>query len=148
MRVSRTTLANAADGAVSCTSLRYLGLGHEYLATAREDQKFGIALTDVPDMVAKIRSHSQLRFLGLHSHIGSQIFVVDGFIAAAERLLDVHARLLENGEVPELNLGGGFGISYTAAVAPSPGGSLLASPPTSMIIVTCEISKSARINER
>ena len=91
---------------------------HEHLATAREDQKFGIALTDVPDMVAKIRSHSQLRFLGLHSHIGSQIFVVDGFIAAAERLLDVHARLLENGEVPELNLGGGFGISYTAADRP------------------------------
>lgn len=91
---------------------------HEYLATAREDQKFGIALTDVPDMVAKIRSHSQLKFLGLHSHIGSQIFVVDGFIAAAERMLDVHAKLLEGGDVPELNLGGGFGISYTASDRP------------------------------
>ena len=91
---------------------------HEYLATAREDQKFGIALTDVPDMVAKIRSHSQLKFLGLHSHIGSQIFVVDGFVAAAERMLDVHAKLLEGGEVPELNLGGGFGISYTASDRP------------------------------
>ena len=62
---------------------------HEHLATAREDQKFGVALTDVPELVAKIRSHSHLRFLGLHSHIGSQIFVVDGFVAAAERLLDV-----------------------------------------------------------
>tara|TARA_B110000459_G_scaffold186323_1_gene217739 strand:+ start:225 stop:1430 length:1206 start_codon:yes stop_codon:yes gene_type:complete len=93
---------------------------HEYLATAREDQKFGIALVDVPDMVAKIRSHSQLKFLGLHSHIGSQIFVVDGFIAAAERLLDVHAKLLAGGDVPELNLGGGFGISYTQADRPLP----------------------------
>lgn len=91
---------------------------HEYLATAREDQKFGIAIADVPDLVAKIRSHSHLRFLGLHSHIGSQIFVVDGFIAAAERLLDLHAQLLSGGDVPELNLGGGFGISYTSADHP------------------------------
>ena len=93
---------------------------HEYLATAREDQKFGIALVDVPDMVEKIRSHSQLKFWGLHSHIGSQIFVVDGFVAAAERLLDVHAKLLTGGDVPELNLGGGFGISYTLADRPLP----------------------------
>ncbi|MFM1950772.1 MAG: diaminopimelate decarboxylase, partial [Actinomycetota bacterium] len=91
---------------------------HEHLATAREDQKFGVALSDVPDLVAKIRSHSHLRFLGLHSHIGSQIFVVDGFVAAAERLLDVHAQLLAQGEVPELNLGGGFGIAYTRADNP------------------------------
>ncbi len=93
---------------------------HEYLATAREDQKFGIATSDVADLVAKIRSHSHLRFLGLHSHIGSQIFVVDGFIAAAERLLELHAQLLSGGDVPELNLGGGFGISYTEADHPMP----------------------------
>lgn len=91
---------------------------HEHLATAREDQKFGVALSDVPDLVAKIRSHSHLRFLGLHSHIGSQIFVVDGFVAAAERLLDVHAQLLKSGDVPELNLGGGFGIAYTEGDKP------------------------------
>ena len=93
---------------------------HEYLATAREDQKFGISISDVPALVAKIRSHSHLRFLGLHSHIGSQIFVVDGFIAAAERLLDLHAQLLEGGDVPELNLGGGFGIAYTQGDKPMP----------------------------
>ena len=91
---------------------------HEYLATAREDQKFGIAISDIPSLVAKIRSHSHLRFLGLHSHIGSQIFVVDGFIAAAERLLELHAQLQKDGEVPELNLGGGFGIAYTSADRP------------------------------
>ena len=93
---------------------------HEYLATAREDQKFGIAIGDVPALVAKIRSHSHLKFLGLHSHIGSQIFVVDGFVAAAERLLDLHAELLASGDVPELNLGGGFGIAYTANDRPMP----------------------------
>jgi diaminopimelate decarboxylase len=88
---------------------------HEYLATAREDQKFGIPLADAPDVVAQIRAHDTLRFLGLHSHIGSQIFESDGFAEAARRLLTVHATLLAGGEVPELNLGGGFGIAYTTA---------------------------------
>jgi diaminopimelate decarboxylase len=88
---------------------------HEYLATSREDQKFGIAISDVPELVAKIRSHSNLNFLGLHSHIGSQIFSVEGFIESVKRLLPLHKLLLEEGSVPELNLGGGFGINYTAA---------------------------------
>ena len=86
---------------------------HEYLATAREDQKFGIATADVPGIVAKIRSHKHLQFLGLHSHIGSQIFAVEGFVEAAKRLVALHAELLKSGPVPELNLGGGFGVSYT-----------------------------------
>jgi len=87
---------------------------HEYLATAREDQKFGIPLTETPAAVAAIRSHTSLAFLGLHSHIGSQIFESDGFAEAAHRLLEVHAALLADGPVPELNLGGGFGIAYTS----------------------------------
>ena len=56
-----------------------------------------------------------MKFLGLHSHIGSQIFSVDGFIESVRRLLPLHKQLLEDGEVPELNLGGGFGINYTSA---------------------------------
>jgi diaminopimelate decarboxylase len=88
---------------------------HEYLATAREDQKFGIAISDVPALVEKIRSHSHLKFLGLHSHIGSQIFALDGFIESVRRLLPLHKQLLAGGEVPELNIGGGFGINYTVA---------------------------------
>jgi diaminopimelate decarboxylase len=88
---------------------------HEFLATAHEDQKFGVPLADVPAVVAEIRSQSSLRFLGLHSHIGSQIFESDGFAEAARRLLVLHAELLAGGEVPELNLGGGFGIAYTSA---------------------------------
>jgi diaminopimelate decarboxylase len=86
---------------------------HEYLATAREDQKFGIAIADVPQVVANIRSHKHLQFLGLHSHIGSQIFAVEGFVEAAKRLVALHAELLKTGPVPELNLGGGFGVAYT-----------------------------------
>jgi len=88
---------------------------HEYLATAREDQKFGIPLADVAATVALIRARPELEFLGLHSHIGSQIFESDGFAEAARRLFAVHVELLAGGPVPELNLGGGFGIAYTSA---------------------------------
>ena len=88
---------------------------HEYLATAREDQKFGISLAEAPEAVAVIRGHASLRFLGLHSHIGSQIFAVEGFLEAARRLLSLHAELRTGGDVPELNLGGGFGIAYVAS---------------------------------
>ena len=91
---------------------------HEYLATAREDQKFGIAMADVPTLVEKIRSHKHLQFLGLHSHIGSQIFAVEGFVEAAKRLVSLQAELLKGGPVPELNLGGGFGVAYTPADSP------------------------------
>ena len=87
---------------------------HEYLATAREDQKFGIPLTEAEAMVAQIRSHPSLDFVGIHSHIGSQIFDTAGFAEAARRLLELHARLSAVAPVPELNLGGGFGIAYTS----------------------------------
>lgn len=87
---------------------------HEYLATAREDQKFGITLVDAAATVAQIRSHDSLEFIGLHAHIGSQIFGADGFGESARRLMTLQAELLEGGPVPELNLGGGFGIAYTS----------------------------------
>jgi diaminopimelate decarboxylase len=93
---------------------------HEYLATAREDQKFGVPLADVPAVVDRIRARPELELLGLHSHIGSQIFDTAGFAEAARRLLAVHRDLLAGGPVPELNLGGGFGIAYTAADTPAP----------------------------
>lgn len=97
---------------------------HAFLATSHEDQKFGIGLADAPDAVARIRSHSGLEFLGLHCHIGSQIFGADGFAESAARLLAVHRLLLDGGDVPELNLGGGFGIAYTSVDDPSPIGEL------------------------
>lgn len=88
---------------------------HEYLATAREDQKFGIPLVDAAAAVALIRAEPSLHFLGLHSHIGSQIFESDGFAEAARRLFALHAELAAVAPVPELNLGGGFGIAHTSA---------------------------------
>jgi len=51
----------------------------------------------------------------LHSHIGSQILESEGFAEAAHRLFALHAELLASGPVPELNLGGGFGVAYTSS---------------------------------
>ncbi len=119
IEIERVAAAAERHGRVQPVRLR-LNSGvhahtHEYLATAREDQKFGIALSDAPGAVARIRALPSLEFLGLHSHIGSQIFESEGFVESARRLLTLQAALLESGPVPELNLGGGFGIAYTSA---------------------------------
>ena len=93
---------------------------HDFLATSHEDQKFGVALEDAAGIVASIRSSHSLAFLGLHCHIGSQIFGTSGFTESARRLLALTAELRELGDVPELNLGGGFGIAYTSDDDPMP----------------------------
>ncbi|KTR08083.1 diaminopimelate decarboxylase family protein [Curtobacterium luteum] len=117
--VQRVARAAAEAGVVQRVRIR-INSGvhastHEYLATAREDQKFGIPLTEAEEAAAAVRAEPSLAFVGLHSHIGSQIFDESGFREAARRLMDVHAALVATGPVPELNLGGGWGIDYTEA---------------------------------
>jgi diaminopimelate decarboxylase len=96
---------------------------HEYIATAHEDQKFGFSITsgDAFEAVRRIQEAPGLRLLGLHSHIGSQIFDTSGFEVAARRVLTLHARVSDELGVslPELDLGGGFGIAYTTQDDPS-----------------------------
>ena len=118
IEIERVAEAAARQGVTQAVRLR-VNTGvhahtHEFLATAREDQKFGVPLPEVAGHVESIRSHRSLEFLGLHSHIGSQIFDVSGFVEAIGRLLAIHAVLLESGPAPELNRGGGFGIAYTS----------------------------------
>ena len=95
---------------------------HEFIATAHEDQKFGFSLasTAAADAVAAVLAAPALRFAGLHSHIGSQIFDEQGFLVAAHRLIafcvELRRSLAVNVEV--LNLGGGSGIAYVAGDDP------------------------------
>lgn len=93
---------------------------HDFLATAHEDQKFGMTFAEAEIAVARIRELPGLEFLGLHCHIGSQIFGVAGFRESAARVLELHEKLRAGGEVPVLNLGGGFGIAYTSVDDPTP----------------------------
>jgi diaminopimelate decarboxylase len=96
---------------------------HEFIATAHEDQKFGFSISsgDAFDAAAKVVAHDSLELRGLHSHIGSQIFDTSGWEVAARRVLALHARIgAELGAVlPELDLGGGFGIAYTTQDDPA-----------------------------
>src|SRR3954449_10191888 len=96
---------------------------HEYIATAHEDQKFGFSISsgDALDAVRQISEAEGLELIGLHSHIGSQIFDSSGFEVAARRVLELHAEISsEIGvQLPELDLGGGFGIAYTTQDDPS-----------------------------
>lgn len=97
---------------------------HEYIATAHEDQKFGFSLTggEAAEAVRRILGHPEyLSLLGLHSHIGSQIFDTSGFEVATRRVLGLHLDVArEHGiRLAELDLGGGFGIAYTTQHDPS-----------------------------
>jgi diaminopimelate decarboxylase len=96
---------------------------HEYIATAHEDQKFGFSITagHAFEAVAKVNDIAELELLGLHSHIGSQIFDSSGFEVAARRLIALHARVSDElgVDMPELDLGGGFGIAYTTQDDPA-----------------------------
>ncbi|WP_420175348.1 diaminopimelate decarboxylase [Luteococcus sp. OSA5] len=96
---------------------------HEYIATAHEDQKFGFSVTNGQAMVAMVRCHysEHMELLGVHSHIGSQIFDTHGFEVAARRTMKLLAQFAEatGTELPELDLGGGFGIAYTSADTPA-----------------------------
>jgi diaminopimelate decarboxylase len=96
---------------------------HEYIATAHEDQKFGFSLAGGAafEAAARILTDGVLELVGLHSHIGSQIFDRAGFEVSAHRVLGLQAALRDGyGFAPvELNLGGGFGIAYTSQDDPA-----------------------------
>ncbi len=101
---------------------------HEYIATAHEDQKFGLSLAagDAMAAVRRVFAAPNLRLVGLHSHIGSQIFDVGGFELAARRVIgllrDVVAEfgVDKTAQIATVDLGGGLGISYVPQDDPPP----------------------------
>ncbi|SFB72748.1 diaminopimelate decarboxylase [Nocardioides terrae] len=96
---------------------------HEFIATAHEDQKFGFSISSGSafEAVSRVLAAGSLDLRGLHSHIGSQIFDTSGWEVSARRVLALHARIGDElGHVmPELDLGGGFGIAYTTQDDPA-----------------------------
>jgi diaminopimelate decarboxylase len=95
---------------------------HEFIATAHEDQKFGFSLGGgaAEEAVAEVLAANSLEFVGLHSHIGSQIFDTSGFEVAAHRLVGLAANIRDRHGVcvSELNLGGGLGIAHVSSDDP------------------------------
>ncbi|BBX23421.1 diaminopimelate decarboxylase [Mycolicibacter terrae] len=101
---------------------------HEFISTAHEDQKFGLSLASgaAMDAVRRVFSADHLRLIGLHSHIGSQIFDVAGFELAAHRVIgllrDVVAEfgVDKTAQLSVVDLGGGLGICYQPQDDPPP----------------------------
>ena len=89
---------------------------HESISTAHEDVKFGFSIASGAawSAVQKVREHPELELRGVHCHIGSQIFGSDAHEIATDRLMEFMARYRDEYkvELPELDLGGGFGIAY------------------------------------
>ena len=99
---------------------------HEFIATAHEDQKFGFSLASgsaYRAAIAAVRAEN-LRLVGLHCHVGSQVFDAEGFSLAAERVLGLWSQLQRDlppeaaADLTMLDLGGGYGVAYTEDQAP------------------------------
>ena len=89
---------------------------HESIATAHEDVKFGFSIASGAAWTAieAVRTHPNLELRGIHAHIGSQIFGYKSFEILSERLISLLAQYRDEfkNELPELDLGGGYGIAY------------------------------------
>ncbi|QNQ82059.1 diaminopimelate decarboxylase [Lactobacillus sp. PV037] len=89
---------------------------HEYDQTGQEDSKFGFDLKSgqAEEALVKVLNNPRMNMLGIHAHIGSQIFEVEGFKMAARKLVEVAKQWYEkyHYETQILNVGGGFGIRY------------------------------------
>jgi diaminopimelate decarboxylase len=88
---------------------------HAYVRTGGEDSKFGFNLEEIDEILARTQAMPGLRLVGIHSHIGSQIFEAPAFAANLATALDVYARaLVLRAPLSELIIGGGFGVDAIA----------------------------------
>lgn len=91
---------------------------HEKISTAHEDVKFGFSIASGAAWTAveAVAQHPELELRGVHCHIGSQIFGSEAHEIATDRLMAFMAKYRDvyGTELPELDLGGGFGIAYVA----------------------------------
>jgi len=98
---------------------------HEYIITSHIDSKFGIAFEsdECKQCLDLLENHSYLKFEGVHSHIGSQIFDLTAWYASIDKLVYYLKSFDESNsfDLPlVLNIGGGFGIKYTEDDTPLP----------------------------
>lgn len=97
---------------------------HEFISTGKDDSKFGFNLAgnSAFEAVRAVLAAPHLELIGVHSHIGSQIFEVEGFRLAAERVAEFAAQVRNElgATISVVNLGGGFGIRYVEGDTPLP----------------------------
>jgi len=118
--IDRVATAAAKAGKVQRVLLRLTpGIEahtHESIATAHEDVKFGFSIASGAawKAITSVHEQSSLELRGFHAHIGSQIFGFESFEILAERFVAFLAKYRDEfkKELPELDLGGGYGIAY------------------------------------
>ena len=86
---------------------------HANITTGLAENKFGIDMQDMENVISLAQSMKNVQFKGLHFHIGSQILEMDDFIALAHRINDLQDRLEAQGiHLEIINVGGGLGVDY------------------------------------
>ena len=86
---------------------------HPNISTGLKTNKFGVALSEAPEIYHARRDVKSLRFVGVHIHIGSQITTVEPLTRAAEAITDLARMLLADGvPLEHVDLGGGLGVNY------------------------------------
>jgi len=84
---------------------------HEFVSTGQDDSKFGFNLNngDAHKAIARAQSSAAVDLIGIHCHIGSNVFAVENFAEASKVMVDLFSTL----NLPGLTLGGGLGVAYT-----------------------------------
>lgn len=94
---------------------------HHFIQTAKVDSKFGFSIStgEAEQIILYVKNKANLNLVGLHSHIGSQIFENKSFAISVDKMTDFYKYMSEKYSITfsVLNLGGGFGIWYTDADA-------------------------------
>ena len=94
---------------------------HPHISTGLSRHKFGVPLADAREILRTAARWSELRVVGLHVHVGSQMLGLDPVRQATDKVLTLTSELADDGiQLEHLDLGGGLGIQYNDEVAPSP----------------------------
>jgi len=93
---------------------------HPYISTGLKENKFGIATDEAIRIYQSAQSYPHIRFTGIDCHIGSQLTLLEPFIEATEKMLQLLQGLKnQNINIEHLDLGGGLGIRYSDEKPPS-----------------------------
>lgn len=94
---------------------------HPHISTGLKTNKFGVSIEEAHALCLKMRDRAGLEIVGLHTHVGSQIMDLEPLRRAASAIVGLARDLAADGlEIEHLDLGGGLGISYDGAAAPTP----------------------------
>jgi diaminopimelate decarboxylase len=86
---------------------------HHYITTGLDENKFGISMIDLEKVLDKMKDMKNIRFEGMHFHIGSQITDLDNFKNLCLRINELQEWFISKHLFPRvMNVGGGFGIDY------------------------------------